>query len=419
MGSAAPAIVPPARAGLASGPRVSGVGPAAPVDGSAAVSYRFLAAWALGWAVIGAVVAAGIAFTRETADLKPLFLESVLFAEVVGFTSLTSARLVFPFYTRLPDFVRLALQVFTLFSGTVFGSVAILATQPLYSLARPKTVAVIVLINATFAVIVGIALHTYDRMRLQIEASYRVLREKEAIEREIAIAREVQRELLPRAVPRVRGLALAGACLPAVGVGGDLYDFLPFSDDRIGLVIADVSGKGIPAALLMAGLQASLRSLALPDMPPSEVALRMNEMLLRSTSAARYATMFFALHDGRSRILTYSNAGHWPPLHLSANGVARLSAGGMPIGLLPEARYGEGRRELGVGDLLVLYTDGIIETPDLDGREFGEENLVRVLRGNADRDLEGIVRAVLDEVRGWSGGAAPHDDVTLVLARAT
>ena len=117
-----------------------------------------------------------------------------LFAEVVGFTALASARLVFPYYARLPVVVRMALQVLTLLSGTVFGSVAILATQPLFSLARPKTVAVIVLLNAAFAVIVGIALHTYDSMRRQIEESYRVLREKEAMERDLAIAREVQRD---------------------------------------------------------------------------------------------------------------------------------------------------------------------------------------------------------------------------------
>jgi predicted outer membrane lipoprotein len=171
------------------------------LEPSAALPYRFVVAWAAGWAAIGAVVGGGIAFTRGVPELLPLLRQSVLFAEVVGFTALASARLVFPYYARLPFAVRIALQVLTLLSGNVFGSVAILATQPLYSLARPKTVAVIVLLNAAFAVIVGIALHTYDSMKRQIEESYRVLRQKEAMERELAIAREVQRELLPRAVP--------------------------------------------------------------------------------------------------------------------------------------------------------------------------------------------------------------------------
>jgi serine phosphatase RsbU (regulator of sigma subunit) len=386
---------------------------------SAALRYRFLAAWAVGWAAIGAVVGFGIAYTRGAPDFLPLLRQSVLFAEVVGFTALASARLVFPYFARLPVAVRIALQVLTLLSGTVFGSVAILATQPLYSLARPKTVAVIVLLNAAFAVIVGIALHTYDSMRRQIEESYRVLRQKEAMERDLAIAREVQRELLPRSVPQVRGLQLAGACLPAVGVGGDLYDFLPFAEDRLGLVIADVSGKGIPAALLMAGLQASVRSLALPTLRPSEINRRLNEMLLRSTSPSRYATMFYADYDWRSRTLTYSNAGHYPPLLLTRNGTRRLTEGGLPIGLLAEAVYGEGSCELREGDLLALCTDGILESPDAEDREFGEERLLGILSAHRDRNLEEIVGVVLDEVTRWRGGRPPHDDVTLVLARAT
>jgi len=389
------------------------------LEPAAAPPYRFVVAWAAGWAAIGAVVGGGIAFTRGVPELLPLLRQSVLFAEVVGFTALASARLVFPYYARLPFAVRIALQVLTLLSGNVFGSVAILATQPLYSLARPKTVAVIVLLNAAFAVIVGIALHTYDSMKRQIEESYRVLRQKEAMEREIAIAREVQRELLPRAVPRIRGLQLAGACLPAVGVGGDLYDFLPFAEDRVGLVIADVSGKGIPAALLMAGLQASVRSLALPSLAPNEINRRLNEMLLRSTSAARYATMFFGHYDGRSRTLTYSNAGHYPPLHIGADGARRLTEGGLPIGLLGDASYEEGSCILGEGDLLALFTDGIVESPDAEDREFGEGRLLAILREHRERNLDDIVATVLDEVTRWRGGRAPHDDVTLVLARAT
>lgn len=388
------------------------------VERPASADYRFVAAWAAAWAVVGTGVGLGIAFVRGMADLAPILRQSVLFAEVVGFTSITSARLVFPLYQRLPVGVRFATQVLTLVSGTVFGSLAILATQPLYALARPKTVAMIVLVNAILGVIVGIAIHTYDGMRRQIEASYRILREKEAIERELAIAREVQRELLPPSAPALRGLELAAACVPAVGVGGDLYDFIPFADDRIGLVIADVSGKGIPAALLMAGLQASVRSLALPGVPPAELAYRLNDMLLRSTSVARYATFFYAHYDCRSRLLTYSNAGHYPPLHLSVDGVMRLSSGGMPIGLLEEARYGEGRRELGVGDLIALFTDGIVESPNAGDREFGEERLVDLLRTHRERPLDEIVRIVIGEVRNWTGDGPPHDDITLVLARA-
>jgi sigma-B regulation protein RsbU (phosphoserine phosphatase) len=227
----------------------------------------------------------------------------------------------------------------------------------------------------------------------------------------------VQRELLPRGVPVVRGLEITGVCIPAIGVGGDYYDFLPLQDERIGLVIADVSGKGIPAALLMAGLQGAVRSLALPGVAPCEVNRRLNDMLHQSTSASRYATMFFGLYDPQDRSLHYSNAGHFPPIHLGAHGAAYLSQGGLPIGLMPSSLYGEGRRELGVGDILALYTDGVVETPNTSGEEFGNARLVDILTREREKPLPELLSSVIEAVELWGGGGAPHDDVTLVLAR--
>jgi serine phosphatase RsbU (regulator of sigma subunit) len=399
----------------------SGRGSAVPAPSAASPStaraWGFILSWALGWGLVGLSVAAGIAFSRGTSELRPLLISSVLFAQVVGFTALVSARLVFPFYARLPLALRGVLQVLTLVTGTVAGSAAIVLAQPLYLLANFRIVAVIILINAVLAVMVGIVLHTYDAMRRQLEANFRALRAKEALEREVEIAREVQRELLPRAAPVVAGLELAGVCLPAVGVGGDYYDYLPLANDRIGLVIADVSGKGIPAALLMAGLQATVRSLALPGVAPSEVCRRLNDLLHETTSAARYATLFVGFYDPCDRTLTYTNAGHFPPLHLGGPGPGRLSQGGLPIGLMPGSLYGEGRRELGVGDLVVLFTDGAVEQPNGDGEEFGEGRLVEILLREREAPLAEILATVTDEIRAWSGGGTPHDDITLVLAR--
>lgn len=422
MSSTLPAVSPLPDAEIL--PRYHLAGASAPrivrSGGEGGISNRFLAAWAFGWALVGGLVALAIALTRGSmTDLGPLTLISILFAEVVGFTALMSARLVFPYFARLPLYARLALEVLTLFSGTVFGCVAVIATQPLYSLGRFMQVAVLVVVNACLAVIVGIAIQTYDSMRRQIEASYQTLREKEAMDREVAIAREVQRELLPRSIPRVRGLELAGVCLPAVGVGGDYFDFLPLAGDRVGVVIADVAGKGIPAALLMAGLQASVRSLALPGVAPSEVNRRLNEILYRSTPAARYSTFFFALFDSQDRVLTYSNAGHFPPFHLCCDGAVKLHAGGLPLGMLEGSLYGEGRRMLGVGDLIALYTDGIVEAPNEDDLEYGEERLIELLERHRGNDMDAIVRAVLEDVDRWSAGGPRRDDITLVLARAT
>ncbi len=380
-------------------------------------AWRFIVGWALGWSLAGFAVAAGITFSRGSSDFGPLLLSSVLFAEVVGCTALVSARLVFPFYARLPLVLRVFLQIVTLVVGTVAGSGAILAAQPLYLLANFRLVAVIVLINAVLAVFVGILLHTYDAMRRQLEANFRALRVKEALEREVEIAREVQRELLPRGAPVVRGLEIAGICIPAVGVGGDYYDYLPLPDERIGLVIADVSGKGIPAALLMAGLQASVRSLALPGISPCEVNRRLNDMLHQSTSASRYATLFFGLYDPHDRSLHYSNAGHFPPIHIGAHGAAYLSQGGLPIGLMPDSLYGEGRRELGLGDLVALYTDGVVEAPNALGEEFGNARLVEILTRHQEAPLSELLSTVIEAVGRFGGGGAPYDDVTLVLAR--
>src|SRR5439155_21088750 len=171
-------------------------------------------------------------------------------------------------------------------------------------------------VNAFLALVVGIAVNTYESMKRQIERTYGELRKKEAFEREMEIAREVQEQLFPKTVPYVQGLEIAGICMPAAGVGGDYYDYLAFSDESVGLVVADVSGKGISAALVMAGLQASVRNVIGPDMPPCEANHRLNEILYRSTSASRYATMFLGLFDARTRILRYSNAGHNPPMIL-------------------------------------------------------------------------------------------------------
>jgi hypothetical protein len=153
-------------------------------------------------------------------------------------------------------------------------------------------------------------------------------------------------------------------------LGGDYYDYLSFSDERVGLVVADVSGKGISAALLMASLQASVRNVIGPDTSPCDANHRLNEILYRSTTASRYATMFLGLFDSRTRTLRYSNAGHNPPMLLRRDGNTKLSAGGLPLGILDKVVYAEGSQSLEPGDLLLLYTDGAIEAANAVSEEF-------------------------------------------------
>jgi hypothetical protein len=201
-----------------------------------------------------------------------------------------SARLVFPLLARLPFALRLVLDSLILLSGALFGSIVAVLIEPLFLLAQFRIGLLIFAGNTVLAGLVALSLGTCDRMRREIEASYLVLRECDALERELGVARDVQRELLPHHAPDLPGLQLAGICRQAIAVGGDYYDYLPLADGRLGLVIADVSGKGVPAALLMASLQASVRSLLPTAADPGTLNAGLNDALFHASSAAGRAT---------------------------------------------------------------------------------------------------------------------------------
>lgn len=379
---------------------------------------RFALLWALIWAAVGLAAAIGITIGTG-ADFGPALRISLMFAEVVGFASLVSARVVFPRLANLPYVLFLALQVLTLLSVTVFGSIAVAWTQLLFVAASLTTWVLIILINAAAAILVGIGLYTYDSMRRQIEEQFRELRDKEVLERQLSIAREVQEQLLPRETPQLADLELHGKCVPARDVGGDYFDFLPVSDGRVGLVVADVSGKGVPAALLVAGIQASVRSLCDMHTHPGELNTRVNDILYRSSSSSRYATAVLGFYDSEGKVFRYCNAGHHPPLRVRGGAVEPLETeAGFPLGMFEAAEYTESQTRLEAGDLLALFTDGLVEAPNADGEEFGEERLGRVLRHHAGLPLERICDRVLEELATWSGDLEAHDDATLVLARS-
>ena len=245
--------------------------------------------------------------------------------------------------------------------------------------------------------------------------------EQEKVRRDLALAAEVQRRLLPRQSPACATASLAAFSLPARTVGGDYYDFLDLGGERIGIAVADVSGKGIAAALLMSVVQASLRAIATePDIASAVLAARLNRFLFKSTDMRHYATFFYAQLDAARGRLRYVNAGHNPPFLLRRNGagveVHDLTVGGTVIGAFDDATYDEGELDLQPGDLVVAYTDGVTEARDAAGEEFGEDRLKQVLRRALGGSAEDVVALLAGEMRGWIGGAEQHDDLTFVVA---
>jgi serine phosphatase RsbU (regulator of sigma subunit) len=236
-------------------------------------------------------------------------------------------------------------------------------------------------------------------------------------DREIEIAREVQKRLFPQRVPELPHLQLAARCIQARSVGGDFYDFLDLGQDRLGLVLGDVSGKGIPAALRMANLQAYLR--VLTDSAPQDplrVVRQVNRSLRQTTPPGDFATLFFGVFADPARRLTYINCGHNPPLCLRRNGTVEwLAATATVLGAFEDWECALGRTQLAPGDLLVAYSDGVTEARS--GNEhFGEERLLDAVRGSPDSAPEPIVSRILDRVQAFSAGDQ-SDDLTLLVAR--
>jgi predicted permease len=275
--------------------------------------------------------------------------------------------------------------------------------------------------------------HAGEQLTLMIENARLTARvvEQEKLRRDLALAAEVQRRLLPDEPPQHPGAALAAISLPARTIGGDYYDFLDLGDQRFAIALADIAGKGIAAALIMAVVRTSLRIVA-SEGPASlpELAARMNDLLHRSTRSNSYATFFYAQLDERSRVLRYVNAGHNPPYlvrlpHPSvadsttspAPEIRELSVGGTVIGLFPEMAYQEGSVRLQAGDVLVAFTDGVTEALNAAEEEFGEERLKAVLRGLLHLPAAEISARLTQELRTWIKDAPQHDDLTFVVMK--
>jgi phosphoserine phosphatase RsbU/P len=261
---------------------------------------------------------------------------------------------------------------------------------------------------------------------------------REKMNREIEIAREVQERLFPQKLPPVAGVDYCGRCRTALGVGGDYYDFLALPGGMLGIALGDISGKGIPAALMMASLQASLRAEAMrAGNEIAELMARVNQALYEASSADRYATFFYAQFDPASRRLTYVNGGHCAPLlfradasagaagaveiagveRLGSKKIERLDDGGPVIGLIPECAYQQAEVTLAPGDLLVVFTDGVSEAMNPSLEEWGEDRLIATVRAAQSCEASEIITRIMQGADDFAAGAPQHDDMTLIVLR--
>jgi sigma-B regulation protein RsbU (phosphoserine phosphatase) len=248
-------------------------------------------------------------------------------------------------------------------------------------------------------------------LRRQIEEG-RVLREKK---REVEEAREIQRRLVPAQLPKVSNCDIEAFWKPAFDVGGDYYDAIRLNENAVALCIADVAGKGLPAALLMSNVQASVRALAPVTTTAAEMCHELNRVAVENTRSGKFITLFYGVLDSVQRTLRYSNAGHVPPFLVKEDGtVERLWEGGTVLGIFSDAQYEEREIRFAPGDRLVLVTDGITEASNASGEEFGEARLIHFLREHRQLSTVELRQSLLDTVAAF-GGQALQDDATLMI----
>jgi len=263
-----------------------------------------------------------------------------------------------------------------------------------------------------------------DAMSREIEAQRHAIAAKLEFERraaqELEIAKQVQARLFPQTLPPLKTLDYAGICIQARHVGGDYYDFLALGQERLGLLIGDISGKGMAAALLMANLQANLRSqFALAREQPRLLLRSVNRLFYQNTADSSYATFFFSEYDDRAQHLRYANCGHLPALLLRHDGtLEKLHSTGTVLGLFEDWDSPAAECQLYPGDTLALYTDGVTEAFNTAGEEFGEERLTEAFQQGRDLSADQMLTSVVEEIQKFSP-CEQHDDITLIVAKCT
>jgi sigma-B regulation protein RsbU (phosphoserine phosphatase) len=260
---------------------------------------------------------------------------------------------------------------------------------------------------------------SFNNMAENMQRLLAVEKERERLQAELEIAREVQNQLYPRSTPQLPSLRLIAVCDPARMVSGDYYDYQQLEGKRVAIAIGDVAGKGISAALLMATVQSSFRTQmhGSIEIAASSVVSQLNQQLHADTSPEKYATFFLGVYDEATSTLTYTNAGHLPPILVRDSKAERLEVNGMVVGAFPFAKYDESKITLAVGDLLVFFTDGVSEPENEYGEMFGEDRLSDLVVKNAHLDEAEIINLVSTAVHQWTGAGELQDDMTLLLVR--
>jgi sigma-B regulation protein RsbU (phosphoserine phosphatase) len=258
----------------------------------------------------------------------------------------------------------------------------------------------------------------------QVIETARLYEEEKAfvkMQEEVRLASKIQSELLPKSIPTIAGYEIAGKSIPAQVVGGDYFDFIPIEDDRrVAICLGDVTGKGLPASLLMANLQATLRGQSFLCTSPKECLSRSNKLLYHSTSSEKFATLFYAYLDTKDHILSYSNAGHdFPFLFSDGETPSRLKSGGLMLGAFEDFAFEEGTIPVKSGDLLVISSDGISEAMNSNLEQFGEERLQAVIRENRSASPSTIIEKIIAAVRTHAGDQPQSDDMTLIVLKRT
>ncbi|MBD3224897.1 MAG: SpoIIE family protein phosphatase [Caldithrix sp.] len=264
-----------------------------------------------------------------------------------------------------------------------------------------------------FAHLAAIAIHNSRQLDVYLT--------KQSLEHELINAGNVQKRLLGQQFPHLDDFYITALNIPSKIVSGDLYDVLKFDESSVGIAIGDVSGKGAPAALMMALILAGLRSYKRTTfMTVCDIVYRLNNMLYESTTEGKYATFFYGVYSQSNNKFYYTNAGHNPPLLIRANGeVLRLDKGGIVLGFLPDQNYIQEDLELYEGDMILAYTDGVTESMNKRDEEFGEERLVQLIKDNHHLKLSELRNLIMERIKKFSKNDQPTDDITIVLAKRT